>query len=195
MGKRPATAVSLERSKEWFDTLPQFVRHITKIRLLHQENLSRFLKIKKYAGHTLSWHRKKGNPLPASTHSNGADSHIGSMPSEQGLSLLLPIRGHSMAYRSLFAATNTPSPSVRKRKNCTGHAADIQRLEDIILSLYLPYIRLRKRSWQVDERIRGSISCRPLPGIRCKISRAMTSRLGWACWLPRGLPQPPVTAS
>ena len=58
-----------------------------------------------------------------------------------------------MAYRSLFATATTPSPSVCKRKNCTGHAAGIQRLEDMILSLYLPYIRLRKRSWQVDERI------------------------------------------
>lgn len=58
-----------------------------------------------------------------------------------------------MAYRSLFAAANTPSPSICKRKNCTGHAAGIQRLEDMVLSLYLPYIRLRKRSWQVDERI------------------------------------------
>ena len=56
LGKRPATTVSLslEWSKEWFDTLPQFVRHITKVRLLHQENLQRFLKIKKYAGHTLT---------------------------------------------------------------------------------------------------------------------------------------------
>lgn len=58
-----------------------------------------------------------------------------------------------MAYRSLFAAANTPSPSAHKRKNLAGRAAGAQRLEDIILSLYLPHIRLRKRSWQVDERI------------------------------------------
>ena len=53
LGKRPATVVSLslERNKEWFDTPPWFVRHIAKVRLLHQENLPPFLKIKKYAGY------------------------------------------------------------------------------------------------------------------------------------------------
>lgn len=56
LGKRPSTAVSLalERSKEWFNTLPEFVKHVAKVRWLHRENLPCFLKIKKCAGHALT---------------------------------------------------------------------------------------------------------------------------------------------
>ena len=37
------------------------------------------------------------------------------------------------------------------------HTPDSRNLDTFVSNIYLPHVKLRKRSWRVDERIAGSI--------------------------------------
>lgn len=53
-------------------------------------------------------------------------------------------------HRPRHSATNRPSGNSRRRN---GARAAIRRLDAFVAAVYLPHVRLRKRSWRVDERI------------------------------------------
>lgn len=71
-------------------------------------------------------------------------------------------------HRPRHSATNRPSGNSRRRN---GARAAIRRLDAFVAAVYLPHVRLRKRSWRVDERIARqrlspAFGARRLDGIR-----------------------------
>ena len=51
------------------------------------------------------------------------------------------------------SVSSTSSPSLPVKRNSGQPERDTFNLDGFVSSVYLPYIRLRKRSWRVDERI------------------------------------------
>ena len=51
------------------------------------------------------------------------------------------------------SVSSTSSPSLPVKRNSGQPERDTFNLDGFVSSVYLPHIRLRKRSWRVDERI------------------------------------------
>ena len=90
---------------------------------------------------------------------------------------------------STSSASSSPAPI----KRCGGHTKpDAVNLDGFVASVYLPHVKVRKLSWQVDERI----ARQHLSGIEgLPIYGAVRWKTGCIGWHLKDWPQPHATAS